>query len=232
MSVLKWLLIALIILFFLFLLILVSKLTVRLNYFHHNDNDQLTVEFRIWFGLIKYKMDIPLIKIDEDSPSVIAKGKTQMGDKPEEDSKVQDVQITPDGFVGKMKNMKEIIKHVMGMNVIVMKFLKKVSIKHLEWHSLLGTGDAANTGVITGAIWAIKGGIVGILSQFFKLKEMPILSVTPHFQFAVLQTHLTCIFQFRIGHAILAGLKLIKFWRGGLPNLKMAAYSKEKTKSV
>ncbi len=46
---------------------------------------------------------------------------------------------------------------------------------------------------------------------------MPNLSVTPHFQFAILQTQLTCIFQFRIGHAILAGLKLIKFWKGGRP---------------
>jgi hypothetical protein len=65
------------------------------------------------------------------------------------------------------------------------------------------------------------------------MKVMPNLSVTPHFQAAVIQSRLSCIFQFRIGHAILAGLKLIKFWKGGKPRLKRKSdYPDEKTKSV
>jgi hypothetical protein len=62
---------------------------------------------------------------------------------------------------------------------------------------------------------------------------MPQLTVTPHFQAAVIHTELTCMFQFRIGHAILAGLKLIKFWKGGKPRLKRKSdFQEEKTKSV
>lgn len=233
MKNLVWLYIALIAIILLFLLIIFSKLTILLNYFHHNDNDELKIEFRIWFGLIKYKMNIPLIKIDDDSPSIVVKGNSQMGDSNDNDSSMNVEQISKETIMTKLTNAKEIIDHVFSLNVIVSKFLKRIVIKTFEWHSLVGVGDAAHTGVITGALWMIKGNVVGMLSNFFRLKEMPVLSVTPHFQLAVIQTRITCIFQFRIGHAILAGLKLIKFWKGGRPNFKVnTAYSKEKTKTV
>lgn len=228
-----WLLTALVVLLFLLLLIIFTKLTILINYYHHNDNDDLKVQFKVWFGLIKYKMNIPLIKIDDNSPSVVIKGKTHMGEKSDETTKDKEIQITPDNLISKIKDAKETIKHVINMNVIVRKFLKKTSIKQFEWHSLIGVGDAAYTGMSTGALWTIKAGIVGILSHYIKLKELPNLSVTPHFQVAIIQTRITCIFQFRIGYAILAGLKIIKFWKGGRPKLKKNEnYSKKRTKSV
>jgi Protein of unknown function (DUF2953) len=227
-----WLLTALIVIIFILLLIIFTKLTVHLNYYHHNDNDDLKLEFRIWLGLIKYKINVPLIKIDDNSPSVILKGKTHLGSSSEE-PKMKEAQITPENLSEKLRNSKQILEHVIDFSVIVRKFLKKVSIKQLDWHSFVGVGDAAHTGVITGALWAFKGSLIGILSHFISLKEMPNLSVTPHFQLAIIQTQVTCIFQFRLGHAILAGLKMIKFWKGGLPQLKEKTnYQKEKTKSV
>ncbi|MFP7299495.1 DUF2953 domain-containing protein [Neobacillus niacini] len=156
-----------------------------------------------------------------------------MGDSDESESSTKVQQIEKDDVMTKLANAKEIIQQVVNMQVIVSKFLKKITIKQFEWHSLVGVGDAAHTGIITGALWTLKGSVVGMLSNFLRLKEMPVLSVTPHFQLAIIQTRITCIFQFRIGYAILAGLKLIKFWKGGRPNLKMnTAYSKEKTKTV
>ncbi|WP_310195139.1 DUF2953 domain-containing protein [Neobacillus niacini] len=233
MKKLVWLYIALIAIIFLFLLIIFSKLTIHLNYFHHNDNDDLKVEFRIWFGLIKYKINIPLVKIDDNSPSVVVKGNSGMGNPSENDSPTKVDQIKKDDIMTYLRNTKEILQHVINMNVILRKFIKRIVIKHFEWHSLVGLGDAAHTGILTGALWTIKGSFIGMLSHFLRLKKMPVLSVTPHFQLAIIQTRITCIFQFRIGYAILAGLKLIKFWKGGRPNLKMnTANSKEKTNTV
>jgi hypothetical protein len=132
-----------------------------------------------------------------------------------------------------LKNTKEFIQRVFQLNIIVRKFFEKVSVKQFEWHTMIGVGDAAQTGIIAGAIWTLKGSIVGLLSHYLKLKQIPNLSVTPQFQLALIQTRLSCIFQFRIGHAILAGLKLIKFWKGGRQHIKANTnFSKEKTKSV
>lgn len=233
MNKLVWLYIALIAIILLFLLIIFSKLTIHLNFFHHNDNDELSVVFKLWFGLIKYTINVPLIKIDDNSPSIVLKGNTSMGDSGEGESSSEVQQVDKDAIVSKLSNAKEIIQHVVNMQVIVSKFMKRIVIKHFEWHSLVGVGDAAYTGIITGALWTLKGSVVGMLSNFLRLKEMPVLSVTPHFQMAIIQTRITCIIHFRIGYAILAGLKLIKFWKGGRPNLKMnTANSKEKTKTV
>ena len=46
------------------------------------------------------------------------------------------------------------------------------------------------TGMLTGAAWAVKGGILGIISNYCKLKVNPTLSVQPHFQLAVSQDFL------------------------------------------
>jgi hypothetical protein len=227
-----WLLIALMILLILLLVIIFTKLTVIINYYHHNDNDDLKLELKIWFGIIKYKINVPLIKIDDNSPSVVVKGNTHIGNSSEESDEMEQ-QITPNKVKKRLKDLNEILKHVNDMFVIIKKLLQKMTIKQFEWHSLLGVGDAAFTGMATGALWTIKSSVISILSHFLKLKEMPVLSVTPQFQFAVIQTRLTCIIQFRIGYAILAGLKLIKFWKGGRPNLEVNnTYSKEKTKTV
>jgi hypothetical protein len=222
-----------VILLLLFLLIIFTRLTIRVNYFHQNDDDDLKIEFSIWFGLIKFKKHIPLIKIDDDSPSIVVKTKKKKDQSSEKASDSGAHQITPGDVMTNFKNTKEILEHVIHMHVIIRKFFKKISIKQFEWHTLFGVGDAAHTGVLCGGLWTIKGGIVGLLGNYFKLKEMPILNVTPHFQATIIQTQVSCIFQFRIGHAILAGLKLIKFWKGGRPKLKSNSnLSKEKTKSV
>lgn len=89
--------------------------------------------------------------------------------------------------------------------------------------------------MVTGALWGAKGSIIGVLSSIMKMKNMPQMTVTPHFQMAISQTTFSCMIQFRVGHAMLAGIKLIKFWKGGKPRFKtkpLSAISSEKPKSI
>jgi hypothetical protein len=228
-----WVILVLSILLLLFILILFTKLTILINYYHHNDNDDLKIVFKIWFGLIKYKINVPLIKVDDNSPSLIIKSNKQMGEANEESNNSDVNKITTKDIENNFSNTKKLLNHVFGLHRIVRNFLQKVTIKSLEWDTLIGVGDAAHTGMITGAIWALKGSLIGLLSHYFKLKVMPKITVTPHFQATVMQTRLSCIIQFRIGHAILAGLKLFKFWKGGLPHFKKKTnFANDKTNSV
>jgi hypothetical protein len=216
---LKWLIIALIILLFLIILIIFTKITIYLNYYHYKDDDNLKIEFRIWFGLIRYKKNIPLIKVDDHSPSIIVKEtENGNGDTNQDDENVR--MLTAQKLINTLKNFREILEHVFQLNNIIKKFFKRVTVKRFEWNSIIGLGDAVHSGMAAGALWAIKGGILGLLSHYLRLKEMPRLMVQPHFQQMITHTELTCIFQFRIGHAMLAGLKLVKLWKGGPPHLK------------
>jgi hypothetical protein len=215
---LKWLVFILIILLFLFILIIFSKITIYLNYYHHKDDDNLKVEMRLWFGLIRIKKQIPLIKVDDNSPSVILKESEKSNEETENNEKIK--QITPQKLINSLKNFREILEHVFQLNSIVKNFLKKVTIQRFEWQSAIGVGDAVYTGVAAGALWSVKGAIIGVLSNYLRMKEMPKIMVQPNFQQMVTSTDLLCMFQFRIGHAMLAGLKIVKWWKGSLPHLK------------
>jgi hypothetical protein len=218
-SIMKWIILALIILFILIIAILLTRLTVIIDYYHGNDNDHLKLEFKIWFGIVRFKKEIPVIKIDENSPSIVMENKTKVG-KSDKTTNEDQTQFDKKDIFDSFKDTKELLQHVVGTHSIIRKFLAKVSMKRVEWHTVIGLGDAAYTGVASGAIWTLKGSIIGIISGYMKLKEMPRMTVTPYFQYKVTQTRFRCMIQFRIGQAMLAGLKMIKFWKGGRPNFK------------
>jgi hypothetical protein len=218
----------------LLIILLLSKLTVLFSFYHGQDNDHVSIKFRAWFGLIRYNIQVPLIKIDDDSPSLVVEEKVEAG--PKEEKKQEDrKKFTPEDFLDGLKDAEELIRHVFGLHSIIRGFLRKVAVRRIEWHTLAGIGDAAHTAVLAGAIWSAKGGLIGILSHYMRMMDMPILSVTPHFQAAVSQTRFSCMFQFRIGQAMLAGIKLIKYWKGGMPDFRtkpLSVLSDNKTKSV
>jgi hypothetical protein len=209
----------------LFLLIIFTKLTITLDLNHIGDNDQFNIKFRAWFGLLRYTINIPLVKIDNDA-NLIVKQEQKMG-REKADNKVKETEdkVTPEDALNGLSDIKEITQHIVGLHKITRKFLRKVRIKKLEWHSQFGIGDAAHTGLLTGAAWAIKGGVIGLLSQYMKLQTTPVVTITPEFNQFCSRTKLKCIFQFRIGQAILAGIQFIKYWKGGRPKLKTKPFS-------
>lgn len=190
-----------------------------MEYDHKHDDDHLKIEFKMWFGLIKYKLDIPLIKLDEDSPSIIFTQKVKTAND-NKTNKANVKKFTWNDFLQYLHNVKEMLIHVVGFYKIFQRFLKKVQVKEFYWSSTVGIGDAALTGMVTGAVWAIKGSIVGFLTHYLNFKIHPTLVVIPHFQQSVTITELKCMFQFRIGNAMFAGIKLLKFWKGGRPKFK------------
>lgn len=233
MNILKWFALALIILVLILILVFITKLTVFFSFYHGQDNDHLKLKFKIWFGLITYKINIPLIKVADDAPAIVFKEEVQSGmaETPKEETK----KFSVNDFIKGIYDFKELLQHVIAMHKIVRHFLRKVSLRKLEWHSVIGVGDAALTGTLTGALWSVKGGFLGIISNYMKLRDMPNMSITPSFQRAYSQTQLSCMIQFRIGNAIVAGLKLVKYWKGGKPKFKtkpLSFLSKDKTKTV
>ncbi|NRG44756.1 DUF2953 domain-containing protein [Bacillus sp. CRN 9] len=230
----KWLFIILILLLLILLILLIiiafSKLHVTLHYFHQAKQHHLQLQFKLW-KFIKYKVDIPLIELSEEKPAVkFTEKSSSIGGMSDEKTE----EFTADDLLNSIKNMNEVITHVASFYHIVRHFLSKITIKQLRWHTIVGVGDAALTGMLTGAFWAVKGSILGVISHYMKLRTSPDIVIAPQFQFAVTQTSFICIFHFRIGHAMLAGIKLIKFWKGGKAHFKsmhLSVLSNDKSKT-
>ncbi|MBM6617454.1 DUF2953 domain-containing protein [Bacillus suaedaesalsae] len=192
------------------ILLLISKLHITISFSHKKDDDQLTIKFRVW--LFRYTLNIPLIRVDQETNSIVVAKKKE---KEEPKSK----QFTAQEILNSFKDTKEILQHVISLHRIVSKFFSKVRVHKLEWHTNFGIGDAALTGVLVGAGWALKGSIIGLISRYMRLKEVPEMSITPLFLQVYSQTQIKCIISFRIGNAILAGIRIVKFWKGGKPTL-------------
>ena len=75
-------------LFFLIVSIFLTKLKVSIHYFHFQDDDSLKIECKAWLGLIKYKLNIPLIKVDDNSPTIVIKEEVQ-SDTTEETKRIR-----------------------------------------------------------------------------------------------------------------------------------------------
>ncbi|CAG9623346.1 DUF2953 domain-containing protein [Sutcliffiella rhizosphaerae] len=215
-----WVGVIVVLLFVIMIILTLTRITIDLYYHHAEDNDQMTVKIKAWYGLLRYTIDVPLISIDKDTASIHVEEKTKVGsgDSSNGSEKVKD--FSPKDIFQSFQDTYNLVKHVVGMHEIVQRFLSKVEVKHLEWHTNIGVGDAAYTGVLVGAGWSIKGGIVGLISNYTKFQANPEISITPYFQQIVSQTLFKCMIRIRIGHAMLAGIRTVKYWKGGRPTFK------------
>jgi len=215
----KWLLFIFLGLFLLLLLLLLTKLTVSIHINHSQDNDHIKIKLRAWLGLLRYTINIPSVKVDKKKPGIKVKHEEKSNLSTKGDKK-KEKKFSAKEILKSMEDTKKVIEHVLGLHKIIKKFMRKITITKFEWHSVFGVGDAAHTGMLTGVAWTIKGGLLGIISQYMQVKVKPNVSITPDFQRAHSETKLLCIFHFRIGNAILAGLSLVKYWRGGMPHFQ------------
>ncbi|OCA91388.1 hypothetical protein A8F94_05900 [Bacillus sp. FJAT-27225] len=190
-------------------LIWVTRITVHTEYKNYSGNNELQIQFRAWFGLIRYAITIPVLNVESNPPGLEAEG--SKGINGEEDTGGR---LSAEELVSMLEEIKEILDRIIGVQPIIKDFLAHVTVRKFEWKTAFGTGDAAITGVLAGAIWAIKGSVAGLASEYMKLKVKPDFMVTPYFQFKTAGTMLTCMFTFRAGKAISAGIKLFAHWKG------------------
>lgn len=186
----------------------IAQIRIKLDYQYRQHDGQFRAKLFLW-KLSIYTIEIPLLQFDPDSSSVIVEENSNVANHKKHVKK----KLTVQTILNNMRKMNEWIKHIGQLHKIVRRFLRKVRINQLSWHSELGIGDASHTGEAAGMVWMMKGLIIGTAANYMSLAAHPNLSVTPHFQQMLLQTHFTCMISFRVGHAILAGLLIVKHWK-------------------
>jgi Protein of unknown function (DUF2953) len=205
----EWILIILGIFLFIFIILMFSTLNVALHFVHRNDNSDIRITLRM-YRVIKYNLHIPIVQIDAEDHSVKIREEkqTSMGQKKEKKKK-----ITFKKIKYQYESFQKTLKHVQNLYLIFAQFLKKINISQLEWHSAIGLGEASSSAVAAGTVWGIKGVVLQLINTFFRLKGNPTISVVPVFQGMHSETRLSCMVSFKIGHAIVVMLKILKSWR-------------------
>lgn len=203
---------------------MITKIKVKIRYQHVRDNDEFTIKLSAWFGLLRYTINIPVINVDMDSASVKVKESKGVSNQTKSEEKRR---ITPDDMIHIFHKMKRVVEHIVGFHKIIRHFLKKIQVKQFEWNSTIGIGDAAHTGVLVGSCWAIKGSVIGLLTTTLHFRVMPLVTITPDFQEQRAETAILCILRFRIGQAIMTGIKLLRYWKGSKAELLSDTLTKQ-----
>ncbi|WP_243291031.1 DUF2953 domain-containing protein [Bacillus sp. FJAT-47783] len=215
----NWVVWSLVILLAFVILLAITKLNISIDLLHDGDNDHFTIKFRALFGIVRYTVNIPLVKVDTEEKEIVMKEETSIGSEGNNGKKKRK-RITPPDILDRIHDMKELANHVIHLHKIVRQFLQNVYIEKFYWHTCIGTGDAAEAGMISGVAWSIKGIVLQWISRYMKLKKKPLVSITPDFYHPVSKTSLTCMIHFRLGYAMLAGLRFVKYWVGGRAKLR------------
>lgn len=187
-----WVLIALCVIFATLFFLLFHKLSIFVEY----RNKKIKLVFKTY--LFRYTLDDERLKrlSKKDKKAEIDDGKSE-----EEKffGKVQKIK-------GKYTEAKEIIDAVLDCAG------DRVEFSDVFIRSKFGTGDAASTGMLYGAIWTLVGNVYAFLCRFFNIK-FPEVELVPNFNEKAFEIETEGIIKIRIVHIITAAMCGFKVYK-------------------
>lgn len=211
-------------LFFLTLLLVFSEVKVQIKINKNDKNDYVQMNMWFLYNLIHLHKKIPLIKFESVNEGI---GFTSETNIESQNVQAKKDRITPKKLSNYQKQYKNVLNQIHDFYPIIKKFFKHIRMDQLSWQSVIGTGDAMSTGVLSGVLWSFKGLIIGILSKYIRLTKKPGINVISDFKQKRVIIQFECILRFRVGHLIVTGMRLLlKYFKGGLKNARRSSYSR------
>lgn len=205
----RWVLVGAAVLLFGIILIIITKVSITMEIYHSAHKNHYKVRIAAWFGMISIPIEGPN---HSKESALVSKAENFVREKTEYSLDEPGIPLH-EKVIEKMSSLYDWAETMLGASRIARLFLRKVYIKKWQWHTMIGTGDAASTGVFAGAAWAFKSGIALLASRYTLMKAAPAHMISPSFQRACMETHFIGMIQFRLGHAILAGIRLLAYLR-------------------
>ncbi len=194
--------------FILFMFIVaLSELNIGVLILKNGSQEELVFSIKALSGLIKYRLELPFIEIlkkglvVDDLPinSDIEVGKKEVI----KDHKEKDISLE------EMKNAYKKIKLIfIRYKKIFIYINRRIVFDKIAWATEVGTGDAANTAIVTGSFWLFKSNLFSLLKKQVNLKDLTV-NVVPYYEGEKFNTSFHCIFTLKTGYIIIAGLKIL-----------------------
>ncbi|WP_300299197.1 DUF2953 domain-containing protein [Anaerosolibacter sp.] len=203
-----------------FIIIMFTSVMVELQILKDKTNDEIVFHVKALFGLIHYKLELPLLDLVEkkdgkfslevDGEIESEKSKKLMQEK-EQLFSLSQIQEIQDKTAKLYHQYYDVLNYIR----------KKVCICNLEWETEFGTGDAAVTGILSGVFWGIKGNLFTIMKHHTYAEHIS-FKIVPYFDKELFKTYLHCIIKLKIGYAIIATAKTAYLYlkRGDKQNVK------------
>jgi len=202
------LLITIIVLIFLFMLLLLTKIRVQIHYLRQEENDELALSFSIWRGLIRFRLELPVIKFLAGRflrPAVKIKAELEgKNGRPLAEKK----EVLP---LPSIQKLLLLTRQIRRYRPAVTYLLNRVLIRRFYWRSVIGLANPAQTAVVFGLLWGLKGLFLSAAYPHFAPgRPKPEIIIIPSFQKPLISTTLDCIFEVRAGHILVTGILILR----------------------
>ncbi len=176
-----------------FLMVLL-KIQVEIKIIIRNGQNFSFVIFRL-LRLIRLRMNL---SIDQDGKRLISLSLRRTKSGTEKKASVEQAW----NYIKKMLNFYT-------GNIDQINFMKsRVKINNLYIRTRIGTGDASATALSVGGFYAFFSFLIHHLNEYYHFQKWK-LDVLPYFQGSLFDLNLDCIINFKIGHIIITGLKML-----------------------
>lgn len=193
------------ILFIVYIALFRIKIKAAFEYTRNDRGEWVVISFYTGNGLVRYEYEIPLIKKNGEKVRFkLVKGQNR---EMREDTKKEE-KLFPFGMFEKYNSVKIYLKDHSSLFEDVRRYLNKKDI-HVELNIKLrqGTGDAAQTGVLCGLIWAAAGILASHITRYLKCIKRNI-HITPCFDKRIFEVKANCIFHVKLVHIIVVLIKI------------------------
>lgn len=181
------------------------KINVSLNYSFIDQKQTLQCTFTV-LTLRIYTYELP----DTKKTASVVKPEPEQSDS-QETTKKKTLSLVNLFMV--FQKVKEWEGYLLSFHSLIRTRFKHIYIHKLKWQTECGVGDAMVTAQTVGYLWTIKSMLVGLLNLYVTFPRLPELQIAPLYKTPGTHTQVQCMFSFRIGHAIRAGLSVLWHWR-------------------
>jgi hypothetical protein len=194
------------ILFGLVLLVGLSYLRIHLLFSRVKDNDLFSVQFKLLGGLLKFCIVVPYDQYRGVCSGILIK-LGAMGKRQENHAPKPKQQFTPERLSDWFQWAKRALSHVDEVTDGLRDLFTHVKCTEFRWDTRLGVGDAPETAVATGMLWALKSSIIGFVFHYVVLDTKPKVTIQPEYNDMAFSTKLSCHAKIRLGHIFLSVIR-------------------------
>lgn len=168
---------------------------------------KIDVEYRNTKLKITIKCLFIKVTLDENS---FSKTRGKQSSKPKQKVSNKEYSAEKISPIEKLKNLKKSYNEMKDILNDIFELLKdKAEFSGIYVRVKYGTGDAAITGMIYGAIWSFIGSVYGFLCRFFSIK-FPKVELEPQFGGKAFEIEAEGIITTRLVHIIIAAIRSLK----------------------
>jgi hypothetical protein len=193
------------------ILMMLSHLHLQFYFSRVNENDHFSVKAKVFGGLISYCLEVPYEQYKGICGGILVKlGFIKIPEKHSHHKKKKPFKL--ERITDMYHRAKRLLAHVVDIGGWLRHTLTYVKCTELRWETRLGIGDAAQTAMAVGTLWAVKSSLFGYIFQYVHLDAKPNVSIQPQYKNeAEFSMEFSCHTKIRIGLLFFSSLQLL--WR-------------------